>query len=142
MSCAKEKAIDYLSRREHSRLELKRKLHAKQFLDAEIKTALDELAFEKKQCDARFTECYVRVRKLAGFGPLRIIAELRERGVSDALIHRYIHEDSDDWYTHLHDVFKRKFSEVANTLKEKEKQFRYLITKGFSSEMARDFLFS
>ena len=36
--------------------------------------------------DARFAESFVRVRSERGQGPLRIRAELRERGVTDVLV--------------------------------------------------------
>jgi regulatory protein len=134
MPTSKEKAIDYLSRREHSRLELKRKLRTKKFTDEDIASTLDELAHKNYQSDERFAESYVRYRKQSGFGPLRIMAELRERGVSDAIIQKNINVYEAEWRAHMTSVFERKFTKVAVSLKEKAKQGQFLASRGFAAD--------
>ncbi|MCX7121152.1 MAG: regulatory protein RecX [Gammaproteobacteria bacterium] len=138
MSTPYEKAIDYLSRREHSRLELKRKLRAKDFPEAEINNTLDQLIAKKFQSDERFTEAYVRYRKQAGFGPMKIAAELNERGVSDAIISAIINLNADEWRAKMISIWQKKFT---NSSKDKSAQCRFLFSRGFPSEMINRFLF-
>lgn len=74
--------MDLLARREHSRLELRRKLGGR-FDHAELEAAIELLAEENLQSDARFAFSYTRERMLRGFGPLRIENDLKQRGVAD-----------------------------------------------------------
>ncbi|MDP1574586.1 MAG: regulatory protein RecX [Coxiellaceae bacterium] len=141
MNKTHEKAIDYLSRREHSRAELKQKLAVKDFPLEDIETTLDDLAARNFQSDARFAETYVRYRKQAGFGPLKIIAELRERGVDDAIISSTVDSNANEWQTQMIDVWKRKFSSGIKT-KDKAAQFRFLASRGYLTEAINKILFS
>ena len=59
MVTAKEKAVDYLSRREHSRLELEKKLRTKKFSETEIDSALsDSIAPKKQNHFLNLVDCY------------------------------------------------------------------------------------
>jgi len=138
MTTSYDKAIDLLSRREHSRLELKRKLIQRDFPLEEINITLDQLTKKNFQSDERFTESYVRYRKEAGFGPLKITAELIERGISDALISAVIDLNANEWREQMITLWKRKFSDA---MKDKSKQFRFLLSRGFSTEMINKLLF-
>ena len=127
-------ALRLLSRREHSRLELKQKLIRKQFHDSEIDSTLDQLANDNLQSDARFTESYVRYRKQAGFGPFRIIEELRERGISQELIDSVVDKQSEEWEMLRTKVLEKKFSVLDRTSKDphkKQQQYRFLFYRGF-----------
>ena len=139
MTTLKEKAIDYLSRREHSRLELKHKLLNKDFLETEIDETLNQLSTKNFQSDERFAECYVRARKQAGFGPLKIMAELKERGVSDAIISGVINVSDNEWREQMVSAWKKKF---LNSTKDRAAQFRFLSSRGYVSETINKLLFS
>ena len=141
MTKLREKAIDYLSRREHSRAELKQKLSAKNFSSEEINQTLDDLAARNFQSDERFAESYVRYRKQAGFGPLKIIAELRERGVDDVIISLAVDRYADDWREQMIDEWKKKFSS-SSKIKDKPAQFRFLVSRGYLTDAVNKFLFS
>jgi regulatory protein len=120
-------AMDLLARREHSRLELSRKLH-KRFSHYEtIETVLDQLLSEK-----RFTEAYVSYRKRAGFGPVKIASELRERGINDVLADKFLHQNSEDWRASAAAAKQKKFGDIAAIdVKEKLRQHRFLLYRGF-----------
>ena len=94
------KIMDYLSRREHSAKEIRRKLSRKiespDILEVEIKKLQDEGLLS----DERFAESYIHSRKRNGFGPLRIKIELRERGVNDSIVHNLLHLE--DWSVLAH----------------------------------------
>ena len=74
----KTRALGYLARREHSRLELEKKLapHAK--TPEELSSVLDGLEQRGFLSAARLVEQIMHMRK-ARFGSLRIVQELREK---------------------------------------------------------------
>jgi len=90
-------AMDILSRREHSRYELTQKLRQREFDPDEIEEALDRLQQENLQSDSRFIESYVNSRINAGFGPLKIKHELRQKGVEPERIDNYLHGLTVEW---------------------------------------------
>lgn len=140
-----DKAIQYLARREHSRLELKRKLKRKKFSVDEIDSTLDNLQERNYQNDARFAESYVYYRTQAGYGPLRIIAELRERGVSSALIEKFINVRDEQWIAQLKTAWLKRFTKeerASSVVNKKHQQYRFLVYRGFPEGLVRDTLFS
>ncbi len=127
------KAMDLLSRREHSRKELSRKL-IKRFEDQDqlVASILDELQQRHLQSESRFTEAYVNMRKKKGFGPVRIAHELKERGVADNLAVTEINRQDHDWFATAEMVWKKKFNnKTPDNLKELAKQQRFLNYRGF-----------
>src|SRR5262245_39108091 len=92
---ARTAAMDLLARREHSPSalafvalrtpslsELRDKLAAREFDSAEIEDALAALSREGLADDGRFVEAFVASRIRKGQGPIRIRAELLQRGVA------------------------------------------------------------
>ncbi|HLB58208.1 MAG TPA: regulatory protein RecX [Coxiellaceae bacterium] len=130
----REKAIQLLARREHSRLELKQKLLARNYSEQEINTLLETLETKNLQSDARFAACYVRSRLAAGFGPLRIEAELQERGVSSSLIADNIYQADIHWEVELKTLWQKKFNKTQNDI---EKQYRFLQSRGYTLEQIK-----
>ena len=88
----RKKAIDYLSRREYSRYELYKKLSTHNFDRELINQELDILIKDNLLSDERFVEAFIFSRKKNGKGPLKISAELQQRGADESLINRYIEE--------------------------------------------------
>lgn len=78
---ARASALRLLARREHSRLELSLKLRQRKIESAIIETVLDEYEAEGWLDDDRFADVYARQRMDIGYGPLRILGELQQRGV-------------------------------------------------------------
>jgi len=133
--------MEILARREHSRLELEYKLQRRVVSNEILVAALDQLAEDRLLSDERFCETFVRSRVEAGYGPMRIRAELRERGVSDALISRYLIEDHDYWRQRLVALVNRKFGpEPCSDIKSQLKQQRFLLQRGYTFEQIRTVL--
>ena len=130
----RQKSINYLSRREHSRLELKQKLLQKHFSESEITAELDFLISKDLQNDQRFAYAYVRARKQAGFGPNRIEMELRERGVAQTLIADAMDAHLSSFQAQMLAVWQRKFPHPAKNKAESAQQFRFLSHRGYNSE--------
>ena len=70
-------ALRLLASREHTRLELQRKL-ARHHDEAQIDPVLDDLERRRLLSDARFAENYVSQRSRRGYGPLRLRARSRQ----------------------------------------------------------------
>jgi len=71
--------MDLLARREHTRLELERKLADREFDSTVIGDVLDRLQEDGLLDEDRFIESFVRTRVGKGHGPARIQAELGQR---------------------------------------------------------------
>jgi regulatory protein len=126
-------AMELLARREHSVKELKAKL-IKRYPEgfADIEQCLIDLQSASLQSDARFCEAYVSMRSKKGFGPLRIVEELRNRGVAEALLYKEIFNRRYDWFEVATIIWQKKFKGIqARDLKEKAKQIRFLHYRGF-----------
>jgi regulatory protein len=143
----RKKALDLLARREHSVVELQRKLLAywqKKNQDDVAQTAAEVLAKLQSEglvSDERFTEAFVRYRKNNGYGPLRIQAELRERGVSDKIQASYLDFGDPQWLERTVQVRCKRFgAELPKDYKERARQARFLQYRGFTSGQSRQVL--
>ena len=126
-------AMDLLSRREHSVYELTRKLKQREFEIDEIDAAIATLQQDNLQSDSRFIESIVNSKINAGFGPIKIKYELRQKGISDDLVDDYFSSLEVDWNLHMAEQRIKKFGEgIPVEYKEKMKQARFLQNRGFS----------
>ena len=116
----RHKATHLLSLREHSRKELQQKLLLRGYALSDVLQVLDEFVEKGLQSDERFTEAYVRLRRLKGYGPERIQMELQQRGVSEALIRLAIDEQDEIWHETARRVYQKKFGEDAPKLFKKK----------------------
>ncbi len=133
---ARNSAFDILARREHTRLELTRKLKAKDFTDSEIEEALDILTQEGLQSDERYTESYVNMRRNRGYGPLKIKLELQQRGVSAELVEAYVEFNDQSWLETARQAYDKKFGgKLLETAKERAKRMRFLQSRGFTGDI-------
>ncbi len=98
---------------------------------------LDELEAEEVLSDRRFTEAYARYRANRGFGPKRIANELRERGVSVALIADQIESDEYEWPKLACEVRSKKFKTRPRSFDERVRQARFMEYRGFHHEHIR-----
>ena len=134
----RHKAMDLLARREHSALELRRKLEAKGNPAEAVVAVVEELQHEGLVSDERFTEAFVRYRQNSGHGPLRIQLELRERGVSDELSSAYLDFADRQWLTLAEQVRSKRFGTAApKDYQERARQARFLQYRGFTSDQTR-----
>lgn len=136
-----ERAVRLLARREHSRLELKKKLRRDGTRTTEIIELIEGLAKQNLQSDERYTEAYIHNRTQAGYGPWRIRKELQERGISDELIHQYLPQDQEYWQKRMREVWNKKYGRnFENSEITLERQHRFLLQRGFELDIVRKFL--
>jgi regulatory protein len=150
-------AMDWLARREHARREIEQKL-LRRFPDATaaIGPVLDELEHEGLLNTARFVENFTRSRVRRGYGPRRITAELRTRGVrSNGEVAESTDEvvpaDADDpdaisvpvnvpvdWLFQAREARARRFGDgLPPGPAERNRQMAFLQRRGFPSDICR-----
>ena len=128
------RALDLLSRREHSAKELRYKLEARGFEPQHIEAALAQLSGKGLLNEQRFVESYVHGRIRRGYGPVRIRAELRDRGAETEMDDWSPDEDI-DWTELAITAREKRFGKAApKDYKERAKQMRFLQQRGFTSE--------
>jgi regulatory protein len=125
----KGRALRFLSMREHSRLELARKLarHAQE--GDNIDALLDTLEAANWLSQQRFSEALIH-RRAARYGNQRIVAELHSHGVTgDAEQLAHLAQDET---LRACAVWRKKFGSVAQDAEQRGKQMRFLMQRGFS----------
>jgi regulatory protein len=133
-AACKWRALDLLARREHSRRELERKLAARGFSAALIGPTLDGLEATGVLVAARFTENFIRSRVARGKGPVRIRAELAERGVADEEGANLLRDADVDWVAEARAARSKRFGAAPpRDYTERARQARFLQSRGFSS---------
>ena len=155
----KARALQWLAQREHSRLELRRKLlrvaqkcvqaaggdgsdgdDGDALADAaiEVDALLDWLIAQRYLSEARFVESRVNARA-ARYGELRIRQELGRHGaVLDAATQARLKGSE---VARARTVWLRKFGDTpAATAKERARQMRFLAGRGFSGDVIRQVL--
>lgn len=133
--------MDLLARREHSRLELTRKL-SRRFPDrAGVQEALDRLEEEGLQSDTRFTYSFARERMLRGQGPRRIVAELRQRGIAETRawdsLEQLIQEFETTWECLAENALTKRYGSCDLARldpEERVRRLRFLHGRGFETE--------
>jgi regulatory protein len=132
----KARALRFLVRREHSRMELVRKLAPHAESEAALNAVVDLLQSKKHLSDERFAE--ERARSLSRkYGTARIRQDLKERGVADEIIER-VSADGD--LERARAILSRKYRIPATTREEQAKRARFLQSRGFTYEVIRSVL--
>lgn len=129
------RGIAILSRREHSRKELREKLLEYEEDTEKVEATLDE--FEKKGflSDERFAEALCRARSKR-YGNFRLAIELREAGVASEIATRAI-ESVPSEAERAKEIWERRFGSAAENEKDRQKQIRFLANRGFSFDTIR-----
>lgn len=135
---ARHAAMDLLARREHARGELAAKLARKGYEAAEISEALDGLAGDGLQSDARYAEQFVNARAERGHGPVRIRNDLEAVGVDAAIVDEAFSGCGVDWRQSAIEVLAKRFGDsAAADYPEKARRMRFLSQRGFGMDEIR-----
>jgi len=135
----RQRALEYLGKREYSAAELANKL--KPYADEadDIPALITDFTERGWLSDARFTEQIVRVRKTK-FGSAKVANELREKGVSDDLIANAVADIQENELENATAVWRKKFKQPASNRNEWAKQARFLQSRGFSFDTIKQVL--
>ncbi|NBU43931.1 MAG: recombination regulator RecX [Betaproteobacteria bacterium] len=132
----KGRALRLLSQREHSRVELERKLAAHEEEPGSLARALDELQAKGFISEERVVESVVH-RRASKLGAARVQQELAAKGLSAESMSLALEQLRVTEFERARDVWSRKFGESATDPKERAKQMRFLLSRGFAAEVVR-----
>jgi regulatory protein len=132
----KVRALRLLTRREHSRAELARKLAPHAESPQALEAVLAELAQRKQLSDERYAE--TRAHWLSRkYGAAKVRQDLKAHGVAEAVIERVSSEGD---LEKAKAILARKYRQPATTREEKAKRARFLQSRGFSYDVIRRLL--
>jgi regulatory protein len=132
----KARALKYLSTREHSRLELARKLSRYAEEGDDVEALLDFLEKNNWLSQERFAESLVH-RRAGRYGNARVLAELQQHGVNGEAFDELKSELKESETARAREVWRRKFGTVPQDAEERSKQMRFLMQRGFSQSAVR-----
>ena len=122
-----------LSRREHSELELIRKLIARGHAKSDIEIGIQKAQQLDIQNDQRFSEMLARTRLSQGYGPLRISMELKTHNILPHIAQASIAAIEADISCVIQKLFKKKFSSAVLNAQH----ISWFHARGFSIDWVR-----
>jgi regulatory protein len=138
---ARQLAIGWLARREHSRAEITAKLVRKGCAVEVATQVAGDLVTQDYLSDERLAEAVARSRRRRGYGPMRIRKDLEQKGLADETIARWIGGAPEDWRADAERVRRRKFGDgKPQNIEERARQIRFLQQRGFTYEQIRQAL--
>jgi regulatory protein len=135
----RSRALSFIARREHSRTELERKLAPHVGEGEDLAAVLDELAAKGWLSDARFAEQVARA-KARRYGPVKLAHYLKSRGVEQESISAGVRAAGIDGVASLEHVWRSRFQAPPANEREKARQVRFLLGRGFRADEVLRFL--
>lgn len=132
----KGRALRYLAAREHSRVELERKLKVHEQTPGQLAQVLDELQAKDFISEARIVESVIN-RRASRFGAARIKYELQNKGLGGEVIADAVTRLKSTELERAQDIWRRRFGEPAADAAGRAKQMRFLAGRGFGGEVIR-----
>lgn len=132
----KGRALKYLAAREHSRVELARKLAPHAESPEQVDGVLDELEAKGLLSAQRFADSMLH-RKAARYGAARIQAELAQHHLPPDIAREATQALRETEFERAHALWARRYGEIPETPEEKARQMRFLAGRGFSGEVVR-----
>jgi regulatory protein len=150
----KARALRLLSLREYSRKDLATKLEELvkrssklspkqdepesgapgESVTLQIQAVLDDFEARGWLSDDRFAEALVR-RRSERYGARKIQDELQRAGINSGKAAELIQGLRETEYQRARELWAKKFGILAQEQKERARQYRFLVSKGFSSEV-------
>jgi regulatory protein len=129
------RALRFLARREHSRLELRRKLLTEDVDAGAVEALLDDLESKRLLSDRRFAEVLARSQG-SGHGVATLSRTLARQGVSPEIATEVLAPLRQTERERALEVWKRRFEGAPSDLKARAKQHRFLLSRGFDPATA------
>ena len=134
----RSRALAYLARREHSRIELIQKLDKHR--DSEVtgsmlEELMNELEAENFLSDSRCADMLIRNAYAKGHGPIKLFQATRSKGIEQTRITASEEFIGADWFALAAKVREKRFgSDKPEDYRDKAKQARFLVGRGFNQE--------
>jgi regulatory protein len=135
----RQRALEYLSKREYAAAELAQKLKGYASDSDDIGALIADFKTRGWLSDARYTEQMVHARQ-AKFGAARLANELREKGVDDALVAEAVAVLQVNEVERAREVWRKKFKASPTTREDWAKQARFLQSRGFTFDVIKKIL--
>ena len=130
------RAVDALSRREYSRLELTRRL-MRSLAEGETFDDVEDVVgtLEKRGylSDERYAQTRVRVRS-ERYGNRRLAHELRMMGVDGEIVRETL-ANAPDEFERAMSVWQKRFGKPPQDRRERDRQVRFLASRGFAFDI-------
>ncbi|MEM7054573.1 MAG: regulatory protein RecX [Pseudomonadota bacterium] len=136
----RDAALKLLGRRDHSSKELTDKLAQRGFDGQLIEHVLAELSQSGLHSEQRYAESYARQRAMKAYGPLRIQAELAQRGLSREQISEALNALDIDFAEQARSFYLRKYRQPISDYGEKVRRNQAMARRGFTGEHLRGLL--
>jgi len=121
--------------REHSVREITNKLLDKSSESDLVYAVVDELLEKKYLSDERFTESYIRARRNRGFGPVKILSELKAKGITSDILQEHLNESASVWFDNAKAQYQKKYGdEPVYDYGTWTKRARFMQSRGFTME--------
>ena len=133
-----QRALALLTRREHSRRELLRKLEQRGVQPEDADAVVGKLADAGWQDDARFAESLVRSRAQSGYGPAWIRAELGTHGLREDEVAVALEGGEQDWADIAAMLVRKRYGEAGpGGIEQRRKAMDLLLRRGFGFDHAQ-----
>lgn len=132
----KGRALRLLSQREHTRRELERKLARFEEEPGALVKALDDLQARGLLDERRAAESLAH-RRASHLGVARLRQEMQDKGLDRELIAQTLAGLQDSEETRARQVWQRRFDAAPLDAKDRARQGRFLLARGFSGDVVR-----
>jgi regulatory protein len=130
------RALAALARREHSRVELERKLAPHAESAEQLAQVLQQLQTEGWLSNERFVQSLVR-RRGSKLGVARVRQELSQHRLSSDEVQAELEHLKQTEAERARALWQKKFEQAGQTPQERARQARFLAGRGFASEVIR-----
>lgn len=127
-------SIYLLARRDYSKKEMLKKFKEKEYSPTDIEAVMDYLITNGYQSDHKFTRAYINAKLGAKVGLSKIKRQLSfDKGITNEIIEDVLSEFDIDETENIIRFLETKYrNKDLKDPKEKNKAFRFLVSKGFS----------
>jgi len=132
----KARALRLLAQREHSRLELERKLREHETQPGELDAALNFLQAKGFINDERVADSVLH-RRASKLGAARVKAELQSKGLDEAVVREAVEVLRHTEHERAKEVWRKKFGHPPADAAEQARQMRFLASRGFANDVVR-----
>lgn len=130
-TCAWEKIISLVNRRDYTSFELEKRLHLRGYTEAVVHESVEKASKTHLVDDRRFGRLFVESKIRLGWGKRKIALELKKRGLVPEEIEGWPEAffPEDDQYTHACQLLEHKTLRPPHRY---QKAVRFLVGRGFS----------
>lgn len=132
---ALSRALWLLGRREYSQKELYDALVRKEFSPEESQKAIQTLVEKGWQSDERTAKMLLNSGKARRYGPARILANARTKGLDVEMVEGVLDASESDWTQQAREAVERKYGDGPYPYDKQAKVAAFLARKGYSIDI-------